>query len=67
MQVERGKCGQARIEASKSLLRRLRAWLNPITRDERYLGAAADHADLERRIRVLERADRGPAIVTFNH
>jgi hypothetical protein len=28
---------------------------------------AADLADLERRMRVLERADRGPIFVTFNH
>jgi hypothetical protein len=39
------------------------------TRDatERYLGAATDHADLERRIRELERRSSGPAFVTFNH
>ena len=35
--------------------------------DERYLAAATDLADLERRMRVLERANRGPFFVTFNH
>jgi hypothetical protein len=29
--------------------------------------ALAYRADLERRMRVLERADRGPIFVTFNH
>jgi hypothetical protein len=32
-----------------------------------YLAAATDHADLERRIRTIERASLGPAFVTFNH
>jgi hypothetical protein len=35
--------------------------------DELYLAAATDPADLERRMRVLERANRGPMFVTFNH
>jgi hypothetical protein len=34
---------------------------------DEYLAAAADHADVERRLRWLERASRGPAFVTFNH
>lgn len=34
---------------------------------ERYLAAASDHADLERRMRGLERMDCGPSFVTFNH
>ena len=34
---------------------------------ERYLREATDLPDLERRMRVLERAQGGPAIVTFNH
>lgn len=44
----------------------LRWWLD---RDpaERYLEEATDHADLERRIRDLERRSSGPAFVTFNH
>ena len=31
------------------------------------LAEAADLADLERRLRMLERAGCGPAFVTFNH
>jgi hypothetical protein len=34
---------------------------------ERYLAAAADLADLERRMRALERSSGGPAFMTFNH
>ena len=34
---------------------------------ERYLAGATDLPDLERRMRVLERASGGPAFVTFNH
>src|SRR5207244_3728233 len=41
-------------------------WRGGPSRDERYLGAAVDLADLERRMRVLERA-REPIFVTFNH
>ena len=43
-----------------------RLWLGVPSRDERYLGAAVDLADLERRMRVLERT-REPIFVTFNH
>jgi len=42
-------------------------WWGSDAEADRYLAAATDHADLERRIRVLERARRGPAFVTFNH
>jgi len=34
---------------------------------EQYLAEASDLSDLERRMRVLERASAGPAFVTFNH
>jgi Protein of unknown function (DUF3563) len=34
---------------------------------ERYLAAAADLADLERRMRTLEGARGEPVFVTFNH
>jgi hypothetical protein len=42
-------------------------WLRARDETERYLGAATDHADLERRIRDLERMNSGPSFVTFNH
>ena len=46
---------------------RLRRWLRPLDRDEQYLAAATDPADLERRLRVIERGHGGPQFVTFNH
>ncbi|HEX2460016.1 MAG TPA: DUF3563 family protein [Vicinamibacterales bacterium] len=48
-------------------LERLRRWWRPLDRDEQYLAAATDPADLERRLRVLERGSGGPQFVTFNH
>ena len=48
------------------LMRLLDWWWNSDP-DQRYLAAATDHADLERRQHELERADTGPAFVTFNH
>lgn len=48
------------------VLQGLRCWWRRPSADE-YLAAATDTADLERRIRVLERASGGPAFVTFNH
>jgi hypothetical protein len=45
----------------------LRRWWRPLDRDEQYLAAATDPADLERRLRVLERTSGGPQFVTFNH
>jgi len=35
--------------------------------EQQYLAAATDLADLERRMRILERAAAGPLFVTFNH
>jgi Protein of unknown function (DUF3563) len=55
-----------RVE-SKGLFETLRRWLWPATAHELYLAASADHADLERRMRALERVDRGSLFVTFNH
>ena len=45
----------------------LQRWLRPLDRDEQYLAAATDPADLERRLRVIERGACGPQFVTFNH
>jgi Protein of unknown function (DUF3563) len=42
-------------------------WLRPLDREEQYLAAATDPADLERRLRVIERGRGGPQFVTFNH
>ena len=46
---------------------RLWRWLRPLDRDEQYLAAATDPADLERRLRVIERGGGGAQFVTFNH
>lgn len=47
------------------ILLRLRHWLRSRDAGERYLAEATDLAELERRMRALERANRGPAIVAF--
>jgi hypothetical protein len=49
------------------LLRSLGRWCRSVDRDEQYLAEASDLADLERRMRRLERSSCGPAFVTFNH
>ena len=49
------------------MVQRLRRWWRSQDRAEQYLAAAIDLADLERRMRELERASGGPVIVTFNH
>lgn len=51
----------------RSIVQWLRRWLRSGDAEEQYLAAATDLADLERRMRALERASSGPAIVTFNH
>ncbi|MGZ5142936.1 MAG: DUF3563 family protein [Burkholderiales bacterium] len=43
------------------------SWLQTQDPDEQYLADASDLADLERRMRLLECASRGPMFVTFNH
>jgi hypothetical protein len=52
---------------SESVAQRLRRWWRSQDPSERYLAEASSHADLERRMRVLERGSDGPAFVTFNH
>jgi hypothetical protein len=47
----------------KRVWRRLRS----VDRDEAYLAAATDPADLERRMRAIERDRGNPLFVTFNH
>ena len=48
-------------------VRRFLRFLRAPSAEERYLAAATDTADLERRARALERGTGGPAFVTFNH
>ena len=49
------------------IIQRFRRWWRPLSRDDQFLAAATDPADLERRMRALERASGGPAFETFNH
>jgi hypothetical protein len=52
--------GGASSEAKpKSIAQQLSRWWRSRGREERYLAAATDLADLERRMRVLERARGG--------
>jgi hypothetical protein len=53
--------------AAYGFAQRLVRWSRNRSFHERYLAAATDHADLERRERALERTTTGPAFVTFNH
>jgi hypothetical protein len=60
-------CSSARHARPAGIFRRVLRWWSGGGTAERYLAGAADLADLERRMRVLERASGGPAFVTFNH
>ena len=66
--LNRESCGRAwPASEPHGILQRLeRLWRLP-NAEERYLAAATDPADLERRARVLERGSGGPAFATFNH
>ena len=67
MNTRESPCGAAPRAGSESVIQRLGRWLRPQDASERYLAEAASHAELERRMRVLERGSGGPAFVTFNH
>ena len=72
MKIDRTVCRHAVVNKapghvkSRTFLGRLRHWMRLTAPEERYLAAANDHADLERRMRAIERASHGPALVTFN-
>jgi hypothetical protein len=51
----------------ESVIGRLRRWCQSPDASERYLAEATSLAELERRLRVLERGSGGLAFVTFNH
>ena len=55
------------LKQLRRIVQRLRDWWWPPSAEERYLAAATDPADLERRSRILERERGGPAIVAFHH
>ena len=52
---------------ARGFVRQFVRWWRAQDASERYLACATDHADLERRIRDLERMNSGPTFVTFNH
>ena len=49
------------------IVAQLRDWWKGKDPDEEYLAAATDLADLERRMRLLDRGNGGPVFVTYNH
>ena len=49
------------------IVERLRHWWHAADSEQRYLEAATDLADLEHRMRLVERGSGGPVFVTFNH
>ena len=60
--------GNAEQESAPvGIVEQLRAWWTGKEPDEEYLAAATDLADLERRMRLLDRGSGGPVFVTFNH
>jgi hypothetical protein len=67
--AERASFRGAAVEAQPdSVIQRLRHWWRSESAEERYLAAASDVSDLERRMRALERGREGrPLFVTFNH
>ena len=73
MKTDRTICQHAAVSRaldrveSKAFLQRLRRWMRRAAPEERYLAAANDHADLERRMRAIERSNHEPALITFNH
>ena len=60
-------CNTSPDAKPNSVIQRLRRWWRPQDAEQRFLTAATDLADLERRMRLLERTNGGPVFVTFNH
>jgi hypothetical protein len=67
MNHRESSCGAAARARSESIAQRLRRWWRSQDPSERYLAEATSHAELERRMRVLDRSSGGPVFVTFNH
>jgi len=53
--------------AALGIVAQLRGWWMSKDPDQEYLAASTDLADLERRMRLLDRGDGGPVFETFNH
>lgn len=67
MNQRESRCSASSKAEGNRIIQRFRRWWRPMSRDDQYLAAATDPADLERRMRVLERASGGPVFETFNH
>src|SRR4030095_3845129 len=67
MKVNRYALVEPEQQRYRCLQRLMLRWWRNEQSDERYLVAATDHADLDRRQRTLERMTAGPAFATFNH
>jgi hypothetical protein len=63
----RSSCRDSVEAEGNRIIQRLRGWWRPLSKDDQYLVAATDPADLERRMRALARASGGTAFETFNH
>jgi hypothetical protein len=57
----------ARASESGGIVAQLRTWWTGKGADDEYLAGATDLADLERRMRSLDRGNGGPVFETFNH
>ena len=53
--------------AAGGIVAQLRGWWTGKDPDQEYLAASTDLADLERRMRLLDRGNGGPVFETFNH
>ena len=56
-----------RESAPGGIVAQLRGWWMGKDPDQEYLAASTDLADLERRMRLLDRGIGGPVFETFNH
>jgi hypothetical protein len=59
--------GAATAAPVNRMIQRFRRWLRRRCTNDQYLADATDLADLERRMRLLERSSVGPMFQTFNH
>jgi hypothetical protein len=56
-----------RAARPSGIVEALQHWWHAADSEQRYLEAVTDLADLERRMRLVERGSGGPVFVTFNH
>lgn len=53
--------------APVGIVAQIRGWWTGKDSDQEYLAESTDLADLERRMRLLDRGSGGPVFETFNH